>query len=72
MERVIRKVQNSEGCEIVNEKKKGRPRKGREIKGGRPVKEKVDEVNNTKAERKIENEIKQSAFQMNVQQQEKT
>ena len=72
IERVIRKVQNSEGCEIVNKMKKGRPRKDREIKGGRPVKEKVDEVNNTKAERKIDNEIKQCAFQMNTQQQEKT
>ena len=72
MERVIRKVQNSKGYEIVNKKKKGRPRKGREIKGGRPLKEKVDEVNNTKAEREIDNEIKQCAFQMNVQQQEET
>ena len=72
MERVIREVQNSEGCEIVNKKKKGRPRKGREIKGGRPAKEKVHEEKNTKAERIIGNGTEQCAFQMNEQEEGKT
>ena len=56
----------------MNKKKKGRPRKGREIKGGRSVKENIHEEKNTKAERKIDNETKQCTFQMNVQEEDKT
>ena len=41
MERVIREVQKNEGCEIVKKKKKGRPSKGKDYKGGRPVKTKI-------------------------------
>ena len=48
MERVIREVQKNEGCEIVKKKKTGRPSKGQDQKGRRPVKDKnhVEEKSN--------------------------
>ena len=58
------------GCEIVKKKKKGRPSKGQDQKGRRPVKDKnhVEEKNNVEGHDM--NETKQFSFQIKVQQEE--
>ena len=64
MERVIREVQKNEGCEIVKKKKKGRPSKGKDQKGRRPVKDKNHVEEKTNVEGHKVNETKQFAFQI--------
>ena len=70
MQRVIREVQKNEGCEIVKKKKKGRLSKGKDKKGGRPVKDKNHVEEKTNVEGHKVNETKQFAFQIKVQQEE--
>ena len=70
MERVIREVQKNEGCEIVKKKKKGRPSKGQNQKGRRPVKSKNHVEEKSNVEGQDMNETKQFLFQIKVQQEE--